>query len=202
MDIPGQHINELPSVDRRTLVKAGAWSIPVIALAVATPLAAASVPEPQPAPGGGLSVWQGGTSVQTWTVSQPNRVQVNVGQTIGFTAFNPDTGENVPAGTYRSGLITVTVEWGSGNGVPEPASYRLDERTLNGWARIGAAPAPGATGSVRYTYDGVLNGIENIVPLPVVWLLPTAGGPLEATYVYTTLSSQFLSEKTSGSRVP
>ncbi|WP_133192829.1 hypothetical protein [Microbacterium sp. TPD7012] len=193
---------EQHSIARRTVVKAAAWSVPVVALAVSTPLAAASVPEPQPAPGGGLSVWQGGTSVQTWTVTQPNRVQVNTGQNVGFNAFNGDTGESVPAGTYRSGLITVTVQWGAGNGVPSPASYRLDERALNGWSRIGAAPAAGTSGSAQYTYSGVLNGSENLVPLPVVWLLPSAGGPLEPTYVNTSLSSEFLSEKTSGSRVP
>jgi hypothetical protein len=191
-----------PSLDRRTVVLGAAWSVPVIALAVATPLAAASTPDPQPAPGGGLSVWQGGTSVQTWTVSQPNRVQINTGQSIGFNAFNGETGEDVPAGTYRSGLITVTVQWGQGNGVPTPADYRLEERNLNGWARIGALPAPGTSGTVQYTYMGVLNGSENIVTLPVVWLLPTGGGSLQPTYVNTPLSSEFLSEKTSGSRVP
>lgn len=198
----GTPSTERPTLGRRTVVLGAAWSVPVIALAVATPLSAASVPEPQPAPGGGLSVWQGGTSVQTWTVTQPNRVQVNTGQSIGFNAFNADNGENVPAGTYRSGLITVTVQWGSGNGVPTPANYRLEERTLNGWARVGTLPAPGTTGSVQYTYTGVLNGSENIVPLPVVWLLPVTGGALEPTYVNTSLSSEFLSEKTSGSRVP
>lgn len=198
----GTPSKEQPSLDRRTVVRAAAWSAPVIAMAVATPLAAASVPEPQPAPGGGLSVWQGGTSVQTWTVTPPNRVQVNTGQTIGFNTFNADTGESVPAGTYRSGLVTVTVQWGPGNGVPAPADYRLEERTLSGWVRVGALPAPGTSGIVQYTYIGVLNGSENIVPLPIVWLLPTAGGPLEPTYVNTSLSSEFLSEKTSGSRVP
>jgi hypothetical protein len=198
----GTPSKDRPSVDRRTLILGAAWSVPIIAVGVATPLAAASTPEPQPAPGGGLSVWQGGTSVQTWTVTQPNRVQVNTGQSIGFNAFNADTGENVPAGTYRSGLITVTVQWGPGNGVPAPANYRLEERTLNGWTRVGAAPEPGTTGIVQYTYAGVLNGSGNVVPLPVVWLLPVTGGSLEPTYVNTSLSSEFLSEKTSGSRVP
>lgn len=31
------------SIDRRTVLKAGAWSVPVIAVAIATPLASASV---------------------------------------------------------------------------------------------------------------------------------------------------------------
>lgn len=189
-------------VDRRTLLKAGAWSAPVIAVAVATPLAAASVADPQPAPGGGLSAWQGGTSVQTWTLSQPNRVQVNTGQTVGFNSFDAETGEAVPDGTYRSGIVTVTVQWGEGNGVPAPESYRLEERTLNGWTRVGDVPAEGTSGLVQYTYSGILNGASNIVSLPVVWLYPSAGGALTPTYVNTAIASEFLSEKTSGSRVP
>lgn len=187
---------------RRTLIKAAAWSVPVIAVAASTPLAAASTPEPLAAPGGGLSVWQGGTSVQTWTLTQPNRVQVNTGQNVGFESFNPDTGDAEPAGTYTSGVVTVTVQWGAGNGVSSPTSYRLEERTLNGWTRVGAAPAAAETGSVQYTYVGILNGAANVVPLPVVWLYPTAGGSLTPSYVNTSLSSEYLSEKTSGSRVP
>lgn len=187
---------------RRTLIKAAAWSVPVVAVAVSTPLAAASAPEPQPAPGGGLSVWQGGTSVQTWTLTQPNRVQVNTGQNVGFESFDPDTGDAEPAGSFRSGVVTVTVQWGAGNGVADPASYRLEERNLNGWSRIGAFPADGVSGAVQYTYTGILNGAANVVPLPVVWLYPTAGGALTPTYVNTALSSEYLSEKTSGSRVP
>jgi hypothetical protein len=197
------HEGTQPSgIERRTLVKAAAWSVPVVAVAVATPLAAASVPAPQPAPGGGLSVWQGGTSVQTWTITQPNRVQVNTGQSVGFNAFNADTGDLEPSGLYTSGTVTVTVQWGTGNGVPDPTSYRLEERALNGWTRVGGAPAEGTSGLVQYTYTGILNGAENTVQLPVVWLYPTAGGALTPTYVNTSLESEFLSEKTSGSRVP
>ncbi|WP_350353254.1 hypothetical protein ABS642_10275 [Microbacterium sp. A8/3-1] len=191
-----------PGPNRRTVMKAAAWSVPVIAVAVSTPLAAASTPEPQPAPGGGLSVWQGGTSVQTWTLTQPNRVQVNTGQNVGFESFNPDTGDAEPAGTFRSGVVTVTIQWGAGNGVTDPTSYRLEERNLNGWTRVGGVPAEGTSGLVQYTYTGILNGTSNIVPLPVVWLYPSAGGSLTPTYVNTALSSEYLSEKTSGSRVP
>lgn len=190
------------SPGRRTFITAAAWSVPVIAVAVSTPLAAASLPEPLPAPGGGLSVWQGGTSVQTFTVAQPNRVQINTGQTVGFNVFDADTGETVAPGTYRSGVITVTVQWGAGNGVPAPTSYRAEERTLNGWVRVGALPVPGESGLIEYTYTGVLNGGVNVVSLPVVWLYPTAGGSLTPTYVNTALSSEYISEKTSGSRVP
>lgn len=204
MSVSPSPVDAKGGFERRTVLRAAAWSVPVVAAAVAVPLAAASVaaPDPAPAPGGGLSVWQGGTSVQTWTVSQPNRVQVNTGQSLGFEAFDPETGDTVPAGTYRSGVVTVTVQWGAGNGVPTPESYRIEERAMNGWTRVGALPAAGTTGVVEYTYSGILNGSANIVTLPVVWLYPAAGGSLTPTYVNTSLSSEFISEKTSGSRVP
>ncbi|WP_226533572.1 hypothetical protein [Microbacterium paraoxydans] len=190
------------SVSRRTVVVGAAWSVPVIAAAIAAPLAAASAPEPLAAPGGGLSEWQGGTSVGTWTVSQPHRVQVNVGQNIGFTVLDPDTGDIAADGRFTSGVVTVTVQWGAGNGVSTPTSYRPEERNLNGWTRVGALPEPGETGSVEYVYTGILNGAANLVPLPVLWLYPTAGGSLTPTYVNTALSAVHLSEKTSGARVP
>ncbi|MEV4667491.1 hypothetical protein [Microbacterium sp. LWO12-1.2] len=188
--------------NRRTVIKAAAWSAPVVAIAIATPLAAASIDNPRPAPGGGLSEWQGSTSVGTVTVVQPNRVQVNTGQSVGFNVLDPDTGDVAPAGQYSSGAVTVTVQWGAGSGVSNPASYRLEERTLNGWVRVGELPEPGTSGSVQYVYTGILNGAANVVSLPVVWLYPTAGGALTPTYVNTTLSAEYLSEKNSGARVP
>ncbi|WP_334152571.1 hypothetical protein [Microbacterium sp.] len=187
---------------RRTVIRAAAWSAPVIAVAIATPMAAASVAAPLTAPGGGLSEWQGSTSVGTWTVTQPNRVQVNTGQSVGFNVLNPDTGDVEPAGKFTSGGITVTVQWGAGNGVTNPTSYRLEERTLNGWTRLGALPTEGVSGTVQYVYTGILNGASNLVQLPVVWLYPSAGGVLTASYVNTSLSAEYLSEKTSGARVP
>lgn len=194
--------NHTPSgFDRRTVIRAAAWSAPVIALAAATPLAAAST-TPQPAPGGGLSTWQGGTSVQTFTVSNPQRVQINQNQTVGFNVMDIDTGDNAPDGAYSSGALTVTVTWGAGNGVTAPGSYTLEERALNGWTRVGALPAPGTTGSVEYTYAGVLNGAANVVQLPVVWLLPTDSAVLVPSYVNTFLSGEYLSEKSSGAKVP
>lgn len=194
---------ERSGFDRRTMIKAAAWSAPVIAVAVATPLAAASTEGPAiPAPGGGLSLWQGGTSIQTWTMSPPSRVQINNGQTVGFTVFNATSGDQEPAGKFTSGAVTVTVTWGAGRGVTNPSSYRLQEQNLNGWVIVGALPAEGTSGSVTYTYSGVLNGAENLVPLPVLWLLPSGGGELTETSVDTSLSSEYLSEKSSGSKVP
>jgi len=186
--------------DRRTMIKAAAWSAPVIAVAVATPLAAASV-DVQPAPGGGRSEWQGGTSVQTWTPSTPQRVQINNNQNVGFIVYDADTGDLEPDDKYTAGVLTVTITWGAGGVVTEPTSYRAQEQRLNGWVRVGALEE-GTSGRLTYTYTGIQNGAKNTIPLPVVWLLPSAGGGLTATYVNTSLSSDFLSEKTSGSKVP
>ena len=46
-------MNEMP---RRTVLRGAAWSVPVIAAAIATPLAAASEPTPQPTSGPPLGV--------------------------------------------------------------------------------------------------------------------------------------------------
>lgn len=187
---------------RRTIVRAAVWSAPVVAVAVAAPLAAASNPQPEPAPAGGLSEWQGSTSIGTWTLSQPNRVQINVAQSVGFNVLDPDTGDLAAPGKYTSGVVTVRIQWGTGSGVPTATSYSLEERTLNGWVRTGALPAAGESGSAEYTYVGIVNGAANVVTLPALWLLPVGGGSLTPSYVTTTLSSEFLSEKTSGARVP
>ncbi|CAH0179955.1 hypothetical protein SRABI76_01506 [Microbacterium oxydans] len=202
MSVNEHDIQSGAGMKRRTVIKAAAWSAPVVAVAIATPMAAASVARLQTAPGGGLSVWQGSTSVGTFTVAQPNRVQVNTGQSVGFSVMDIDTGEDAAAGLYTSGVVTVTVQWGAGSGVPTPSSYRLEERNLNGWTRVGSLPDAGTTGSVQYVYTGLLNGSANVVPLPVVWLYPTAGGALTPSYVNTVLSAEHLSEKTSGARVP
>lgn len=186
--------NHTPSgFDRRTVIRAAAWSAPVIALAAATPLAAAST-TPQPAPGGAR--WQGGTAVSTWVMTEPNFVEVNVDQTVGFNVSGAAPGD------YTSGTVTVTVEWGTGPGVSVSSGYRIEETALNGWTRVGALPQDGDSGLVTYVFTGILNGAANIVELPVLSLFPTTGPELTPTYVNTTLSAQYLSTKNSGASVP
>jgi hypothetical protein len=190
-------------LNRRSVIKAAAWSAPVIAVAIATPLAAASVrpgPDPAPAPAG-LTEWQGGTSVST-SIVNPAHVLVNRGATVGFVAFTPDGEDLEEPGLFTSGEASVSVTWGAGGNVTDPTSYRLEESNLNGWIRVGALPAAGTTGTVQYVYPSILNGAGNVVSLPMLRLYPTAGGPLTQTYVSTTLASEHLSEKTSGARVP
>jgi hypothetical protein len=188
-------------LNRRAVIKAAAWSAPVIAVAVATPLAAASVDTgPRVAPAG-LTEWQGGTSVST-SIANPAHVLINRGASVGFIAFTPDGDDLEEPGTFTSGAASVSVTWGAGGNVTEPTSYRLEESSLNGWTRVGALPAPGTTGTVQYVHTGILNGAGNVVSLPLLRLYPTAGGSLTQTYVSTTLTSEYLSEKTSGARVP
>ncbi|MHC9044174.1 hypothetical protein ACYX8G_06315 [Microbacterium saperdae] len=190
-----------PGMDRRTVIKAAAWSAPVIAVAVATPLAAASEGTgPRPAPAG-LTEWQGGTSVST-SIVNPAHVLINRGANVGFIAFTPDGDDLEAPGLFTSGAASVSVTWGAGGNVTDPTSYRLEESNLNGWTRVGALPAAGTTGTVQYVYSGILNGAGNVVSLPLLRLYPTAGGSLTATYVSTSLTSEHLSEKTSGARVP
>ena len=185
-------------INRRAVIKAAAWSAPVIAVAVATPLAAAST-APRPA-GAGLTEWQGGTSVST-SIAAPAHVLINRGATVGFVAFTPD-GDLEEPGLFTSGAASVTVSWGAGGNVTVPTSYRLEETNLFGWTRVGSLPAAGTTGSIEYVRPGILNGAGNVVSLPLLRLYPTAGGSLTQTYVSTTLTSEHLSEKTSGARVP
>lgn len=63
-------------VGRREFVKAAAWSVPVVAVAVATPLAAASQPNPEPT-GGPIRVCGGGHGDNgTYTVSADGKTLV------------------------------------------------------------------------------------------------------------------------------
>lgn len=188
--------------NRRTVIKAAAWSAPVIAAAIATPLAAASGNNPQPRPAAaGLTEWQGGTSVST-TLTAPAHVIINRGATVGFIAFTENGDDLEESGLFTSGAASVILSWGAGGNVTVPTSYSLTESNLNGWTRKGALPAPGTTGTVEYVNTGILNGAENVVPLPLLRLYPTGGGALTQTYVTTILSSEYMSEKTSGARVP
>ncbi|WEK59922.1 MAG: hypothetical protein P0Y60_11240 [Candidatus Microbacterium colombiense] len=200
MNVNEPELASAAGMNRRTVIKAAAWSAPVIAVAIATPLAAASVLAPRPAPAG-LTEWQGGTSIAT-SAAVPAYVAVNRTANVGFFAFTPDGEDLEPDGTFTSGTATVTVQWGAGGTVTTPTSYRLEETNLNGWTRVGSVPAPGTTGAVEYRYPGILNGASNVVSLPVLRLYPTAGGSLTPTYVSTVLSADNMSEKTSGARVP
>lgn len=190
-------------INRRTVIKAAAWSAPVIAATIATPLASASgpTPGPQPAPAG-RAYFDGGTSINTYVTQQPNYVRVNQGASIGLTVETED-GDIAPAGTYTAGTVAVVIVWGPGGTVTDASPYRLQEPNLNGWVRVGALPEQGTSGTVRYEYPtGITNGDSNRVPLPVVRLYPVGSQVLTPTYVATSLQSEYVSAGGSFRQVP
>lgn len=75
MTLPAHHTSSIPAtasdIDRRTLVTGAAWMVPVIAAAVATPLAAASAP-PLP-PKDRIKF----TNVTATVGARPNTIYVN-----------------------------------------------------------------------------------------------------------------------------
>ena len=186
---------------RRTVIKAAAWAAPVVAVAVAAPLAAASTTPATPAPAG-RSFWDGGTAVNKYVTTQPQYIRFNQGASIGFTVEDAN-GDTVADGTHTSGQASVTITWGAGGTVTAPAPYALTETNLNGWVRVGEAPAAGTSGSVTYLYTGgILNGNGNRVPLPIVRLYPVDSAILTATYATVTQESAYVSASGSFTQAP
>ncbi|WP_350351559.1 hypothetical protein ABS642_20530 [Microbacterium sp. A8/3-1] len=96
-----------PTLSRRALVKGAAWSVPVVAVAVATPLAAASVPPPAAfwATGATVSVVSGNATNYTLegSDSEGELASLPVGSSVTIT---PDAGVTL---AFVSSLgITVT----------------------------------------------------------------------------------------------
>lgn len=186
---------------RRSVIKAAAWAAPVVAAAVAAPLAAASTTPVTPAPAG-RSFWDGGTAVNKYVTTQPHYIRFNQGASVGFTVEDAN-GDPVADGTHTSGEVSVTVTWGAGGTVSSPAPYSLTETNLNGWVRVGAAPAAGTSGSVTYVYSaGLLNGNTNRVPLPVVRLYPVGSDVLTPTYATVKQESAYVSASGSFTQAP
>jgi len=176
-------------VSRRTVIKAAAWSAPVVAVAVATPLASASTP-PAPAPST-RSYWDGGTAINKVVTTGNQYIRVNQSASLGFEVED-ENGDPEPAGKYTSGPATVRITWGAGGGVTDPQPYSVQETNLNGWVRTGSLPGTGVSGQIEYTYTGLLNGDANRIPLPVVRLYPSPNGALTATYVTVQQQSQYI----------
>lgn len=162
------------SVSRRTVIKTAAWAAPVIAVAVAAPLAAAS--GPQPVPQGAATTLDGGTSISTYRGGSPNEIRINQ-STAGFGFFIFDgNGDEYPAGTYVASTPTITVSWtGSGD-------YTPILQNLRGWTQVSGSVAAGTSGTITLAYSGqLLNGSANRVPAPYVILRPTSGSTLPPT---------------------
>lgn len=163
------------SVSRRTVIKTAAWAAPVVAVAVAAPLAAASTTGPQPVPSGANGVLDGGISVGSNRSSTPNEIRINQ-TTSGFGYFLYDSnGDEYPDGTYYADAPTITISWsGTGN-------YTPSVRDARNWVQVGSLTA-GTSGSVIFTYPGqLLNGAVNRVPAPYIVLKPTTGTTLPPT---------------------
>ena len=108
---------------RRTLVKAAAWSVPIIAAAVATPLAAAAVPPVLQAEFIALSA---DTTPNTYTSGQWQQGNPNAqgpAMYAGESATQIGTIQNVGTG---AGTLAGTVHWSP------PRSSRHHRRT--GWS--------------------------------------------------------------------
>ncbi|MBT9608035.1 hypothetical protein [Microbacterium sp.] len=164
------------SVSRRTVIKTAAWAVPVVAVAVAAPLASASTTGPEPVQPGSATTLDGGTSISTYRGGNPNEIRINQ-STSGFGFFIFDAnGVEYPDGTYVASTPTITVTW---NGVGD---YTPILRDLRGWTQSGGSTASGTTGSITFLYSGqLLNGASNRVPAPYVVLRPTTGNALGST---------------------
>jgi hypothetical protein len=182
------------TLTRRQVAVGAAWAAPVVALAVATPLAAASGTPTTPvaAPGSYMAL---STSVVAESGS-PRVINVNRdGEDFArLTAIGTPT----PAqGTYNSGPLTLTITWGASAVVPTPGDYSMPAPTsLNGWVLDSATtfPVTGSTGSVRYVHAPILNGLSNITLLPQFAL--TQQGANGATTVTAILAASALSFST------
>jgi len=181
-------------LSRRQVMVGAAWAAPVVALAVATPLAAASDPIAAPNDGTYTSQFDSGVSLQVVKTVSPNRVNINpTGSSyVSFYVQNNETGDLQPNGMYTAGVVSFVLSWGAGGSVTTPGAFHLTEIDLMGWARVGAAPADGPTGSVTYQYSGLTNGTQAI--LPRLRLNAPTGTALPASYVQSTLSATYLSQ--------
>ncbi len=73
-------MRETPRIDRRAVIKGAAWSVPVVAISIASPVAAASTV-------GGIAL--------TWIPGTPRGV-----------AFTNSTGSTIPAGTVTVSSVS------------------------------------------------------------------------------------------------
>lgn len=127
---PRPHTPPRAALSRRTVVQATAWSVPVLAVAIATPLAAASV-----------------TPVGTLTFNPPAMSVAGCGKLTGVTVTATTDGTTpVAAGT----LITITLPSGFTftNGTASPTVMATD---ANGKVTLPSISVPPSAGSAFLT---------------------------------------------------
>ncbi|WP_460780372.1 hypothetical protein [Microbacterium shaanxiense] len=183
--------SDAPGVARRTVLKASAWSVPVIAAAVATPLAAASVAtdlrlEALPF-GDGLGA-QSPDGLRQWSIGVPG----------AFSIFN-DSSATVPVGTVVTassdarvlGDPTFRLDSSTGTEVPRASSQTTGNIVTSTFTIPAEIPAGGSVSI--YGGFGVWQGAWYDDVNPYVLSVLAAGDPtpennvvtMSATYVDT-----------------
>ncbi|MGV2983353.1 hypothetical protein ACNPNP_06535 [Microbacterium sp. AGC85] len=157
------HSASVSGIDRRAVLKATAWSVPVIAVAVATPLAAASVATPVV-----CTVVPVGEFVVSGGVLSDNGAQGTVPTQNGYfgTGWTP---AKAPSGDAASGytqtdaaVAPAPASWWQGGGeIDEPGFLSLDDHNNT----AGAASDP-VTVTLRFA-AGVAAGVTYQFALPI-----------------------------------
>lgn len=151
-------------ISRRTVVQGAAWSLPVIAVAVATPLAAASTAQSdldisyfETAPQEGASQWDTGTVEPGYFENKPMTSHIEVLS-------------HAPGGTVQTFTMDVQMH---------ASSYKNDTLEIvapsdAGWSIAGIEPTANTTVTFHLVWVGTLDPGQS-VPL---WLhYATAGNP-------------------------
>ncbi|MGD8168352.1 hypothetical protein ACEXOS_014105 [Herbiconiux sp. P16] len=143
----GETVEETRGLTRRQVALGAAWSVPVIALAAATPAAAASDPitVPTAVVGGTIGSTTAGT---TRTVTYSG----------GYATYNNAGDAGISSGNYE-----LSFSWNKPTLVP---SFDLAAFTAQGWV-VENAYTPGGV-FFSFTHAPVSNGVVVTVPT-VVW---------------------------------
>ncbi|MEV4773985.1 hypothetical protein [Microbacterium sp. LWH12-1.2] len=174
------HTTSGDGINRRTVIKAAAWSMPVIAVAVATPLASASTTTPSECvvvPVGGFQVF-GGTLSSNGSVGSSPTSDGNFG--TGWTPAKAPTGDAVNGFVQTDFAVAPTPAswWGGGGEVNEPGFMSLDDHDNTD----GAAQTP-VTVALQFAVD-VTAGTTYQFMLPIY----TAAGHLGTQHLDVSIA--------------
>lgn len=135
---------EHSGVDRRTVAKAGAWAVPVIAMSVAVPMAAAS--EPEPAGNTELDLMRFTGEIPAWS-TKPGNASASISVMVLWEKSLPTAVITITASVAGTSDLTGphVVVSGSGhtptwnlnlNGVPSGKQKLLVTATADGFETI------------------------------------------------------------------
>ena len=155
-------LEERRTLDRRQLLKAGAWAAPVLVLATAAPAAAASTPDPAPAqPAVDIDVYTfAQDNFETRSTDAGNLTLAMRGHTcfnVRWNATNPVTALTLTITTPAAGLLEQTPIVESGDGWKAVSAARQGASMTYTFVFAGnvAANAPSPLLSYRFVADGV-----------------------------------------------